>query len=98
KVFETDHYDWVQVVDGQPRQAFTSKEMLVFNLYSSTDIEHNGYPVSPLDTVASSVTTHISIDVYKKLFFQNGRAAKGMLLIQSDEIDQPTLEDIKQQF
>lgn len=93
-----DKYAWLQVIDGTPRQAFTHEEMLIFNLFPSTDIEHNGYPVSPLDTVVSSVTTHISIDAYKKLYFQNGRAAKGMLVIQSDEVDQQVLNDIKLQF
>lgn len=93
-----DKYAWLQVIDGTPRQAFTHEEMLVFDLFPSTDIEHNGYPVSPLDTVVSSVTTHISIDAYKKLYFQNGRASKGMLVIQSDEVDQATLNDMKMQF
>lgn len=93
-----DKYAWLQVIDGTPRQAFTHEEMLVFDLFPSTDIEHNGYPVSPLDTVVSSVTTHISIDAYKKLYFQNGRASKGMLVIQSDEVDQQTLNDMKLQF
>lgn len=93
-----DKYAWLQVIDGTPRQAFTHDEMLVFNLFPSTDIEHNGYPVSPLDTVVSSVTTHISIDAYKKLYFQNGRASKGMLVIQSDEVDQQVLDDMKMQF
>jgi hypothetical protein len=93
-----DEYAWVQVIEGQPQQAFTHDEMLVFNLFESTDIEHNGYPVSPLDTVVSSVTTHISIDAYKKLYFQNGRATKGMLVIKSDEVDEAILGNIKLQF
>ncbi len=93
-----DEYAWLQVIDGTPRQAFTHDEMIVFNLFPSTDIEHNGYPVSPLDTVVQSVTTHISIDAYKKLYFQNGRASKGMLVIQSDEVDQAVLDTIKLQF
>ena len=93
-----DEYAWLQVIDGTPRQAFTHDEMLVFNLFNSTDIEHNGYPVSPLDTVVSSVTTHISIDAYKKLYFQNGRASKGMLVIKSDEVDEQILNGIKLQF
>ena len=97
-LFEEDEYSWVQVVNGTPRQAFTSKEMIIYNLYPSSDIEHNGFPVSPLDTIVTSVTTHQSIDVYNKLYFQNGRAAKGMLVIQSDEIDQSVIEDIKQQY
>lgn len=97
-ILEKDQYDWVQVVEGFPRQAFTPEEMIVYNLYPSTDVEHNGYPVTPLDTVITAVTTHSSIEVYNKLYFQNGKAAKGMLVIQSDEIDQSVIEDVKQQF
>lgn len=95
---QEDRYAWLQIIDGTPRQAFTHDEMLVFTLFPSTDVEHNGYPISPLDTVVSSVTTHISIDAYKKLYFQNGRATKGMLVIQSDEVDQQTLDNMKLQF
>lgn len=93
-----DQYAWLQVIDGTPRQAFTHDEMLVFNLFPCTDIEMNGYPVSPLDTIVASVTTHISIDAYKKLYFQNGRATKGMLVIKSDEVDQSVMDGIKLQF
>jgi hypothetical protein len=91
-------YAWIQVVENIPRQAFTHDEMLVCNLYPSTDIEHNGYPVTPLDTIMQAVTTHISIETYNRLYFANGRATKGILVIQSDEIDQATIEGIKQQF
>lgn len=95
---DDDQYPWVQVIDGTPKQAFTSDEMIVYNLYPSTDIEHNGYPVTPIDTVMNSITTHISIEVYNKLYFQNGRAARGILVVNSDEIDQSVIEDMKQQF
>jgi hypothetical protein len=98
KRLREDHYAWIQLIEGQPRQAFTHKEMLVYNLYPSTDIEHNGYPVSPLDTVVSSVTTHMSIDSYTRLFFQNGRATRGMLVIKSDSCDESVLNGIKLQF
>jgi hypothetical protein len=91
-------YSWIQVVEGIPRQAFTQDEMLVCNLFPSTDVEHNGYPVTPLDTIIQSVTTHISIETYNRLYFANGRATKGMIVIKSDEIDQATIEGIKQQF
>jgi len=91
-------YSWIQVVEGVPRQAFTQDEMLVCNLYPSTDIEHNGYPVTPLDTIIQAVTTHISIETYNRLYFANGRATKGMLVVKSDEIDQATIESMKQQF
>ena len=45
-----------------------------------------------------AVTTHISIETYNRLYFQNGRASKGMMIVKSDEIDQATIEGIKQQF
>lgn len=98
KKLEEQEYAWIQKVDGLPRQGFTHDEMIVYNLFESTDVEHNGYPVSPLDTVISSVTTHISIDAYKKLYFQNGRATRGMLVIQSDEVDEQVINGIKIQF
>lgn len=95
---QEDKIAWFQMIDGQARQGFTHNEMLVYSLFESTDVEHNGYPVSPLDTVISSVTTHISIDAYKKLYFQNGRASKGMLVIKSDEVDESVLNSLKLQF
>ena len=93
-----DEYPWVQQVEGMKRQAFRQEEMLVFNVYPTTDTNKNGYPVSPIDTCMSSVTTHLSIEAYNKLFFQNGRGAKGMLVIQSDDIDQASLDNIRQQY
>lgn len=93
-----DRAAWIQMIDGLPRQTFTHDEMLVFDLFPSTDIEHNGYPVSPLDTCISSVSTHISIDTYKRLYFENGRATKGMLVINSDDVDEAIIDGIKLQF
>lgn len=93
-----DEYAYVQAVDGVPMQAFTHEELIVYNLFPSTDIEHAGYPVSPIDTCVSSITTHLAIDAYNRLYFQNGRAAKGMLVVKSNEIDQATLNKIRQDF
>jgi hypothetical protein len=95
---KSDHYSWIQVIEGTPQQAFTDKEMIVYNVYPSTDVEHKGFPVTPIDTCISSVTTHLSIDTYNRLYFQNGRAAKGMLVLQSDDVDQATIDNVKQQF
>lgn len=95
---EKDEYAYVQVIDGTPKQAFAPDEMLVENLYPSNDIDHNGYPITPIDTCIQSITTHLSIDSYNKLYFQNGRAAKGILVIKSEEIDQTTINQLKQEF
>ena len=98
KALEQDEYAYIQAVDGMPVQAFSGDEMLVYNLYPSTDIEHAGYPVTPIDTCISSVTTHLSIDAYNRLYFQNGRAAKGILVVKSEEIDQNTIQKIRREF
>lgn len=96
--YDNDEYAYVQAIDGVKQQAYTDKEMDVYNLYPSTDIEHKGYPVTPLDTVVASVTTHINIVTYNRLYFQNGRAAKGFLVVQSDESSQSMLDDMKRHY
>lgn len=89
---------WKQEIEGQSQQAYTDEEMVVFNFYPVNDVETNGYPITPLDTCVNSITTHISIEAYNKLFFQNGRGAKGILALQSDDADQDTIDDLKQQY
>lgn len=96
--FENDEYSWVQVIDGRPLQAFSSEEMLVQNFYPVTDIELQGYPLTPLDTAISAVTTHINITNHNKLYFQYGRAARGMLVIKSQDVDAEVVQAVKQQF
>ncbi|CAB4127233.1 Bacteriophage/Gene transfer agent portal protein [uncultured Caudovirales phage] len=96
--FQNDEYAWIQVHDGRPLQAFTEKECLVHNFYPVNDVELDGYPVTPLDTVISAVTTHINITSHNKMYFQTGRASRGMLVIKSDDIDENVISRIKQQF
>jgi hypothetical protein len=98
KKLREDQYAWIQVIEMQQRSAFTHNEMLVYNLFPSTDIEHNGYPVSPLDTCINCITTHISIESYWKAYFACGKSAKGMLVINSDTVDQQMLDAIRLQF
>lgn len=96
--YQNDEYSWVQVIDERPVQAFTSKECIVHNFYETPDVELDGYPVTPLDTIISAVTTHINITTHNKLYFQNGRAARGMLVIKSDDADEKVIQRIRQQF
>jgi hypothetical protein len=96
--FLNDEYVWIQVIEGTPAQAFTEEELVVHNCYPVTDIEFNGYPVTPIDTAIAAITTHINITNHNKLYFQSGRASRGMLVIESDDIDASTLADLKQQF
>jgi hypothetical protein len=97
--FEKDEYTWIQVIDGQPRQAFTAEEMVVHAFYPATDVELEGYPLTPLDTVIAEVTTHINITTHNKLYFQSGRASRGMLIIKAEGgVDENVLARIRMQF
>ncbi|HEY5236379.1 MAG TPA: phage portal protein [Rhabdochlamydiaceae bacterium] len=93
-----DRYAWAQQVDGIAKQYFTHEELLMHDFFPTTDVERNGYPVSPIQTAISSITTHISIDTWKRLYFQNGRASRGALVIKSVDVDSPTLEKFRQEF
>jgi hypothetical protein len=96
--YVNDEWAWVQVLDGRPVQAFTAEECLVHNFYPCTDVELDGYPITPLDTVITAVTTHINIGTHNKLYFQSGRAARGMIVIKSDDVDESIVGYIRQQF
>jgi hypothetical protein len=96
--FENEEYAWVQVIEGRPVQAFGPKELLVHNFYPVTDIELQGYPLTPLDTAIAAVTTHLNITNHNRLYFQHGRAARGMLIIKSADVDAEVVAAVKQQF
>jgi hypothetical protein len=96
--YDKQEYAWVQVIDTRPIMVFTREEMLVYNFYAVPDVELGGFPVTPLDTVISAVTTHINITTLNKLWFQNGRASKGFLVIKSEDATPQTLHAIKQNF
>lgn len=96
--YKKDEYKWVQVIGSTPVQAFTDKELVVYNMYPVTNVEYNGYPLTPIDQALNAITTHINITLHNRLYFQNGRAARGMLVFQSDTIDEGTVQKIRLQF
>ncbi len=93
-----DKYKWVQVINGIPRQAFTEKEMVIYNFYPTTNIEFNGYPLTPIDQCLNAIVTHINITIHNKLYFQNGRAARGMLVFKTNDIDEKAVQTVRMQF
>lgn len=95
---EEERYRWVQAIDNRPVQAFTSKELAVHTFYPVTDVEYNGYPLTPLDTMINAVTTHMNISLHNKLYFQSGRATRGMLVVQAEGVDEGELQQIRLQF
>ncbi len=92
------HFDWVQVIDGVQWQVFSDKELAVFNFDPVNDWENDGYPVPPLDTCIKAVLTHLNITQHNQLYFQTGRAARGMLVFKSDDVDENMLKTIQQNF
>lgn len=98
KTDEWDRYAYVQVIDGQEVQVYTDEQVRVKVLYPIPDVEWEGFPCTPLDIVITEVMTHISIGRHNYLYFQNGRAARGMIIITSDEVDQDMLMQVRQQF
>ena len=96
--YEQDAYRWVQVVEGKPVQAFTAEELIVYNFYPVTNIDYSGYPLTPIDQALSAIITHINISLHNRLYFQNGRATRGMLVFNSDSMDETAAQKIRLQF
>lgn len=93
-----DEYSWVQVIETTPRQVFTDDQMICRNFYQVPDVEMMGHPIAPLDTVLAAVTTHMNITTMSRVYFQSGRAAKGMLIVQSDDADDDTIKYMQEHF
>jgi hypothetical protein len=91
-------YIYCQVITGEPRQFFTSDEMIMHNVYPTTNVEYGGYPLTPIDQAIHAITTHINITQHNKLYFQYGRAARGMLIVKSRGIDEKKLHQMRSQF
>lgn len=96
--FEAEEYAWVQVINGKPVQAFSEEELFVHTLYPVIDVELDGYPVTPIDQAINAISTHMNIGTHNKLYFQSGRATKGMLVVKSSDVTEQTLSRFKHQF
>lgn len=98
KRYEQDEYRWVQVINGKPEQTFSEDELVVYNLFPTNNVEFNGYPLTPIDQALNAIATHINIALHNKLYFQHGRASKGMLVLSSADVDEGSVQRIRNQF
>lgn len=96
--FQEDAYTYVQVIDSVPRQVFTDKELIYWSGVPSTDINRSGYPVSPLERIISSITTHINLTTHNKMYFVNGRAARNIMVFKSENLEEDDIASIKAQM
>lgn len=95
---EWDEYDHVQVIEGNPVQVFGDDQLKIRTIYPVPDVEYQGFPVTPCDIAITEILTHLSIGRQNQLYFQNGRAARGMIVVTSDEVDQDMLMQMRQAF
>lgn len=95
---EWDEYEHVQLIDGNPVQVFTDEQLRLRTIFPVPDVEYQGFPVTPCDIAVTEVLTHLSIGRQNQLYFQNGRAARGMVVVTSEEVDQDMLMQMRQAF
>jgi hypothetical protein len=98
KQFIKGDYIYAQLINGMVVQLFTADEMIVHNLYPVTNVEYGGYPLTPIDQAIHAITTHINITMHNKLYFQHGRAARGMVVVKSKTVDEQTLHTMRLHF
>jgi len=96
--FKDDEYTYVQVIEEIPRQIFTDDELLYWTNTPSTDILRSGYPVSPIERMLSSITTHLNLTTHNKMYFINGRATRNMLVFKSENLEEDDITAIKSQM
>lgn len=80
---ENGDYKYVQRIRGLIVRAYVPEELAVGMRNPLTDIYANGYSVSELELLASTVTSHLNTENYKRTYFTNGFSAKGILHIKA---------------
>lgn len=96
--FMNDEYSWVQVIEGIPRQVFTDDELIVWQMRPTLDIDKRGYPISPVERILQSITTHINLTTQNKMFFLNGKAAKNIMVFQGEDLEETDISMIRNQM
>lgn len=96
--FQNDEYTWAQVINGRPDQVFTDDECIVMSMSPSTDINRQGYPISPLERIVSAIGTHINLTTQNKMYFINGRQARTALVFKSEDLEKQDIENIRIQM
>lgn len=80
---DKDEYKYVQVIRGKIERAFTEGEMAIGMRNPTTDIYANGYSISELERLITTVSSHISTEAFNRDYFTQGFSAKGILHIKA---------------
>lgn len=89
---------YVQVIGGKVMNTYTEKEMAFGVRNPRTFIQQNGYGVSELEVLISTITAHLWSEEYNKRFFSQGSAPKGMIHFEGQNINQEQLNAFRRQW
>lgn len=84
---------YVQVVNDEVVNEYTSREMIMGIRRPRTDIESNGYGMSELELSLKEVIAHENTEDFNDRFFSHGGTTRGVLLIKHDEQQSRTALD-----
>jgi hypothetical protein len=76
--------EYVQVIQGRVTETFTRKELVFARINMESDLDLNGYAISPLERAMMMVTNHLKIENHQAQFFTHGMASRGVMVIQGD--------------
>jgi hypothetical protein len=95
-----DHEDevrYVQLIEGVEMASFTPLELAFGVANPRTDIRVNGYGLSELELLMTTVTYHLFAEQWNQKVFSQGSTVKGILNI-TGNIPQNQLENFKRQW
>jgi hypothetical protein len=90
-------YEYVQVVNGQVTEGFTHEELIFARYMLESDLDNQGYCMSPLEKSIGAITSHLQVENHQKQFFTHGTASKGLLWIAGD-VAPNTLKTLQAQW
>jgi len=89
---------FVQVINGQIENVYSSSEMAFGVRNPRTDIYIQGYGFGELEQLITIVTAHLYAEEYNRKFFSQGTAPKGILNLKGDNFTPEQLEGFRRQW
>lgn len=89
---------YVQILQGGIVSEFYPWEMCFGVRNPTTNIYLNGYGVSELEDLITTVTSMLWAEEYNRRFFSQGSAPKGLIKVKNGQANSPALQQFKQQW
>lgn len=90
---------YVQVIDNQIVNEYTSREMVMGIRRPRTDINASGYGLSELEIALKQIIAHENTEAFNDRFFSHGGTTRGVLLIKHEQQQsQYALENFKREW